>query len=213
MNRIIFSTIFFFLLGISSIFGQSAKSILDKAAENYAKSGAVTAKFTLDTREVKSNQIYSQDGTAHMKGDKFKIEVPEAITWFDGKTQWIYIKDNEEVNITNPTGAELQAISPSMLFSIYKYGYDLKYNGEKNVKGKTVLEVEMTAQSKKIELKKVIVQIDKLTNTFSKIVLTDANGMENTLTINSYKANSLLTDADFVFNAKDYPKAELIDLR
>ncbi len=123
------------------------------------------------------------------------------------------MKDSQEVNITNPTGAELQAISPSMLFSIYKHAYDLKYNGEKTVNGKVVLEVEMTAQHKKIDLKKVIVQINKSTNIFSKIVLTDVNGMENTLTINSYTTNNSLTDNSFVFNKKDYPDVELIDLR
>lgn len=213
MNKIIFNITLFLGLGLVPIMAQNAKSILDKAADTYAQSGAVTAKFTLNTKELNSKHIYSQDGTAHMKGDKFKIEVPEAITWFDGKTQWIYMKDSQEVNITNPTGAELQAISPSMLFSIYKHGYDLKYNGEKTVSGKVVLEVEMTAQHKKIDLKKVIVQINKSTNIFSKIVLTDVNGMENTLTINSYTTNNSLTDNSFVFNKKDYPDVELIDLR
>lgn len=204
----------FFLCFVTGILhAQDARSILDKAAENYSKSGAVTAKFTLNTKDVKEKYTYSQDGTADMKGNKFRIEVPEAITWFDGKTQWIYIKDNDEVNITNPTGAELQAISPSMLFSIYKKGYDLKYNGQRTEKGKVVQEVEMTAQDKKNELKKVIVQINKANNTFSKIVLYDANGMENTLIVNSYKPNSTLSDAAFVFNSKDYPNAELIDLR
>lgn len=213
MNKIIFSISILFFLGLTPIWAQNAKSILDKAAESYAKAGGVTAKFTLNTKEINAKHIYSQDGTAYMKGDKFKIEVPEAITWFDGKTQWIYMKDSEEVNITNPTGAELQAISPSMLFSIYKHGYDLKYNGEKTVNGKIVQEVEMTAQHKKIDLKKVIVQINKATNIFSKIVLTDVNGMENTLIINSYTTNSNLVDNSFVFNPKDYPKVELIDLR
>lgn len=53
-----------------------------------------------------------------MKGNKFKIEIPDAITWFDGTTQWVYIKDTDEVNITNPTGDELQAIS-RLYSSIY----------------------------------------------------------------------------------------------
>lgn len=196
-----------------SLSAQNAKAILDKASEAFLKSGGVTANFTLNTKEKGSNQIFSQDGTAHMKGDKFKIEIPDAITWFDGKTQWIYMKDVEEVNISNPTGAELQAISPSILFSIYKVGYDLKYNGENSINGKTVLEVELNAQNKKNELKKVLVYVNKSDNTFAKIVLYDSNNMENTLIINSYKTNSLLTDKFFVFDKKDFPDAEIVDLR
>lgn len=207
-----------FILFIISVFtislsAQNAKEILDKASDAFLKAGGVTAQFTLNTKEVGSKQTYSQDGTADMKGDKFKIEIPDAITWFDGKTQWIYMKDVEEVNVSNPTGAELQAISPSILFSIYKVGYDLKYNGEKKLNGKTVLEIELNAQNKKNELKKVIVYVNKSDNTFAKIILYDSNNMENTLIINSYKSNKLLTDSFFVFNKKEYPDAEIIDLR
>lgn len=196
-----------------SLSAQNAKAILDKASEAFFKSGGVTTNFTLNTKEKGSNQIFSQDGTAHMKGDKFKIEIPDAITWFDGKTQWIYMKDVEEVNVSNPTGAELQAISPSILFSIYKVGYDLKYNGEKSINGKPVLEVELNAQNKKNELKKVIVYVNKSDNTFAKIVLYDSNNMKNTLIINSYKTNNLLTDKFFVFDKKEYPDVEIVDLR
>lgn len=207
-----------FILFIISVFtislsAQSAKEILDKASDAFLKAGGVTTEFTLNTKEIGSKQIYSQDGTADMKGDKFKIEIPDAITWFDGKTQWIYMKDVEEVNVSNPSGAELQAISPSILFSIYKVGYDLKYNGEKKLNGKTVLEIELNAQNKKNELKKVIVYVYKSDNTFAKIILYDSNNMENTLIINSYKTNRLLTDSFFVFNKKEYPDAEIIDLR
>lgn len=211
--KIKFIALFLLILVSNISFAQNARTILDKASDSYLKAGAVTAKFTLNTKEVKSKQVYSQDGTALMKGNKFRIEVAQAITWFDGKTQWIYVKDNEEVNVSNPTGAELQAISPSLLFSIYKQGYDLKYNGEKTMNGKSVYEVEMIAQNKKNELKQIIVQINKTNNTFAKIVLYDTNGMENTLIINSYQTNSTMSDASFVFSAKDYPQAEIIDLR
>lgn len=200
-------------LSTSTLFAQDARSILDKASDNYNRSGIIVAKFTLDVKDLKENQTFSQDGTAYMKGDQFKIDIPEAISWFDGKTQWTYIKNTEEVNITNPTGAELQAISPSVLFSIYKTGFDLKYKGTKTIKGQIVYNIEMIAQDKKADLTKILVEIDKNSNSFSKIILYDKNGMENTLTINSYKPNQSLTESIFKFNAKDYPDAEIIDLR
>ncbi len=203
----------FSLLFITSALAQDARAILDKASASYNSSGVIVAKFTLDAKDIKANQTFSQDGTAYMKGDKFKIEIPDAITWFDGKTQWIYLKGNEEVNITNPTGEELQAISPSILFSIYKQGFEIKNRGEKVVKGKTVYQIELTAQQRKSDLTKIIVEINKANNHFTKIILYDTNGMENTLTINSYNPNQNLTDHIFTFDKKDFPDAEVIDLR
>lgn len=212
MKRIYFA-LAFSLIFITSVLAQDARAILDKASASYNSSGIIVAKFTLDAKDIKANQTFSQDGTAYMKGDKFKIEIPDAITWFDGKTQWIYLKGNEEVNITNPTGAELQAISPSILFSIYKQGFDIKHKGDKVVKGQNITEIELTAQQNKSDLTKIIVEINKANNHFTKIRLYDKNGMENTLTINSYAPNQNLADHIFTFNKKDFPDAEVIDLR
>lgn len=212
MKRIYF-TLIFTLLCIISALAQDARAILDKASANYNNSGIIIAKFSLDSKDIKNNQTFSQDGTAYMKGDKFKIEIPNAITWFDGKTQWIYLKENDEVNITNPTGEELQAISPSILFSIYKEGFDIKNKEEKVVNGKTVYKIELIAQQRKSDLTKIMVEINKANYHFTKIILYDTNGMENTLTINSYLPNQNLTDQIFTFNKKDFPDAEIIDLR
>lgn len=196
-----------------SIAAQNAKNILDKASDAYQKAGDVIAAFTLDSKDTKTQNLYSYDGTAHMKGDKFKIEIPDAITWFDGKTQWVYIKDTDEVNITEPTGEELQSISPSVLFNIYKKGFNLSYKGEKMSAGKTVYEIELTPQKKVGDFTKIIVQINKSNNIFHKITLFDKNGLENTLTIKKYQTGNTFTDDLFKFSKTDYPSAEIIDLR
>ena len=212
MKKVLFFLSLCFMT-VGSVLAQDARTILDQALSAYTKAGGMTVTFSLDTKDTKANHTYSQDGTAWMKADKFKIELPEAITWFDGKTQWTYIKNTEEVNITNPTGKELQAISPSVLFSIYKNGFDLKYKGEKNVKGKAVQIIELTAQDKKADLKKILVEINKADKNFSKIVLYDTNEMENTLTINSYQQSANLGDNTFTFDKADFPDAEIVDLR
>jgi outer membrane lipoprotein-sorting protein len=201
------------LIFTSGIPAQDARSILDRVAEAYNKSGGATVTFTLDSKDTKAKTVYSYDGKAYMKGNKFKIEIPDAITWFDGTTQWVYIKDTEEVNISNPTSEELQGISPSMLFSIYKKGYSLAYKGEKKIGGKTIQEVELTPQKKNADIAKILVQVDKASNIFSKIILTDKVGTQNTLIINNYRTGTNIPDTTFSFNKNDYPQAEIIDLR
>lgn len=196
-------------LGIEA---QNARTILDKAAATYNNAGGLTANFTLNSKEIKSKSVYSIDGTAYMKGDKFKIDIPEATTWFDGKTQWVYMKGTDEVNITEPTGEELQGISPSSLFSIYKQGFTLTYKGEKHVMGTTVLEVELTPQNKSSNYTKIVVQIDKSTNLFHEITLIDKS-YENTLVIRKMQTKTNLPEKTFVFNKSEFPNAEIIDLR
>lgn len=206
-------TVILFLAFTSVASAQNARSILDKASSAYEKAGGVIATFTLDSKDTKAKETYSYDGTAHMKGDKFKIEIPDAITWFDGSTQWVYVKDTEEVNISAPTGEELQSISPSVLFNIYKKGFNLSYKGQKKEAGKTLSEIELTPQKKTGDFAKIIVLIDKANNTFYKVTLIDKKGLENTLTIKKYQVGNNLSDETFKFNKNNYPNAEIIDLR
>lgn len=192
---------------------QDARSILNKASETYNATGGLTASFIFNAKDPRSKSVNSYDGKAYMKGDKFKIEIPDAITWFDGTTQWVYVKDTEEVNVTTPTNEELQAISPSALFNIYKKGFNLLYKGEKTAMGKTLQEIELTPQKKGGDFTKIIVQIDKSSNIFYKVTLIDKSGLENELIIKNYQVNKNLADNLFRFEKKDYPNADIIDLR
>lgn len=210
-SRLFAFTLFISLASFSS--AQNARTILDKASDAYNKAGSIILSFTLDTKDNKAKNTYSYDGKAYMKGNKFKIEIPDAITWFDGTTQWVYVKDTEEVNISNPSGEELQGVSPSALFSIYKKGYNLSYKGEKRSGGKVLQRVELTPQKKGADITKILVEIDKATSIFSTITLTDKSGIQNTLSIKNYQTGSSIPEAMFTFNKKDYPKAEIVDLR
>lgn len=212
MKQKLFTLLCLFAFALASQ-AQNARAILDKAYETYNKAGGITTNFTLDTKDSKTQNVYSYNGKAYMKGNKFKIEIPDAITWFDGTTQWVYVKDTEEVNISNPTGEELQGISPSALFSIYKTGFNLVYKGEKRWNGKTVAEIEMTPQKKNADIRKINVLIDKATNIFLQITMTDKAGLQNILSIKNYQTGANLSDTIFIFNKKDYPRADLIDLR
>lgn len=211
MKRNIFILTFF--LSVFCLNAQNAKDILDKANLAYNQAGGIVASFTVNTEDVKGKTIYSQDGKAYLKGNKFKIDVPDGITWFDGKTQWVYAKGGDEVNVSNPTGEELAGVSPSVLLSLYKAGFKLSYKGEKKEKTKTVYVVEMIPLGKKTEFSKMVVTIDKATNIFTSVSTYGKDGMDNHLIINKIQTGVNLSDAVFVFNKKEYPGVEVIDLR
>lgn len=211
MNKKLLILVFLFsILGLNA---QDAKSILDKANLAYNQAGGITASFTINTEDVKGKTVYSQDGKAYLKGNKFKIDVPDGITWFDGKTQWVYAKGGDEVNVSNPTGEELAGVSPSVLLSLYKTGFKLNYKGEKKEKAKTVYVVEMIPLGKKTEFTKMVIHIDKATNIFTSVNTFGKDGVNNQLIITKLQTGVKLLDNLFVFNKKEYPQIEVIDLR
>jgi outer membrane lipoprotein-sorting protein len=180
-------------------FAQSAKAVLDKAAGTITAQSGVKANFKMTTANG------STSGTIAIKGKKFYATTPQAKVWFDGKTQWTYMKNNDEVNISNPTESQLAAINPYNFIYLYKkcYNYTMKKKGGNFV-------VHLTATGKK-SIQEMSLTIGQKSYTPSQIRYKTAKGW-TTIDIRNFKAASL-GDGMFRFNSKDFPKAEVIDLR
>lgn len=213
MKKIIFITILSLSAAIVSAQSSAqSKSILDKAYGTYESSKGIKAEFTFAAMENNTPQM-QQKGTAAFKGNKFRIETANINTWFDGKTQWVLIKDFDEVNISEPTMEEVASVSPLALLSMYKNGYKLGEPSEKTVNGKSAYVIELSPIGSRSEFKDITVAIDKAANNILQVKLTFKNGVKNTIDINNYNTNFNFTDADFIFNKNKYPDVEIVDLR
>jgi outer membrane lipoprotein-sorting protein len=180
---------------------ESARSILDKAAATVSNPNGVQANF-----EMRSKQFGSTSGTIYIKGKKFHATTPQATIWFDGKTQWTYMKQNDEVNVSNPSEAELQAINPYNFINIYKKGFKLS---SKKVNNSYEVHLKATDKKRNIQEMYIIVDQNSYRPTHVKML---QNGKWSVLLISGLKATNL-SDGLFQFNQKDFPKAEIIDLR
>ncbi|MDO5523775.1 MAG: LolA-like putative outer membrane lipoprotein chaperone [Bacteroidia bacterium] len=204
------------LISASVAFAQrsaEARGILDKAYGAYENSKGIKMSFNLATTDESGAEYPAQKGVAFIKGNKFKIEMPTLNTWFDGKTQWVLMKDFNEVNISNPSGEEIASISPLALLGMYKSGYTLKQPVTKTVNGKSAFVIDMIPTASRSEFKDISVAIDKKSHTILQVGLTMKNGMKNNIDVLDYNANYNFPDSDFVFDKDKYPKAEIIDLR
>lgn len=179
---------------------QTAKSVLDKAAAHITVKEGVKASFKMQ------GGIGNTSGTILIKGKKFHATTPQAIVWFDGKTMWTYMKKNEEVNVSNPSEAQLQVINPYNFINLYKNGYNSTLN---NAGNSYVVHLTTTAKDRKI--KELFVTIDKQTYRPTQVKL--LQGKSWTIFDVTDLSKSKVADSQFRFNAKDFPKAEVIDLR
>ena len=180
-------------------FGQTAKSVLDKTAAVVSNKNGVQANFTM------SGGMGNVSGTIAVKGRKFHATTPIATMWFDGKTMWTYMKKNEEVNITTPNEAQLQKINPYNFINLYKQGYDMTMS-----KSDKTYTVHLTAKNSN-KIQELFITVDK--NTYHPTQVKMLQGKKWTVfDISNLKAQTL-SDAIFTFNSKDFPSAEVIDLR
>ncbi len=198
--RIAAIALFTFQSSLFTANAQSAKRVLDKAAASVTVASGVKANFRMTTTTGNTS------GTIAIKGKKFYATTPQAKIWFDGKTQWTYLKNNDEVNVSNPTEAQLQAINPYNFINLYKNGYTYTMNT-----AGTNYVIHLTSNSANRKIKELFITVNK--KSYEPMQVKMLQGKKwTTFDITSIKKEKI-ADSQFRFNSKDFPKAEIIDLR
>ncbi len=200
---------------ISGIYAQkdsSIKQILDQTAATFNQNNGIEATFTITTN-YNSSPSNSIQGNIKLKGDKFHIETPSTIIWFDGETQWSYLPDNEEVNISTPTVEELQNINPYAFIQLYQKNYTYHLENQTTYKGHNIYAINLHAEDKQANIQDATLYIDKRTYQLWYIKIYDNQQNNSEIEILSVKKAINLPDSVFEFNPQKYPKAEIIDLR
>lgn len=178
-----------------------ARKILDRTAKIIGRSGGASASFTMSN--ASSGTV---SGTIAIKGNKFNARTAQMTVWYDGKTQWTYMKKNNEVNVSTPTQAQQQMMNPYTFVNIYKTGYNMTAttSGAND-------EVHLVAQKQNKSITEMYITINRKTGVPSKVKMKH-KGKWNTITVSNFSPKNL-SNTVFTFNSKDYPKAEVIDLR
>lgn len=203
MRKSIIISIFMALISLTATAqtAAQARKILDKTAAVVGNKGGASASFTMS-----NPKIGSASGNISIKGHMFQASVAKAIVWYNGKTQWSYMKSTNEVNITTPTEAKRMKMNPYTFITMYKSGYNMtaKTSGNNYV-------VHLTAQNKNRSVKELYVTVNR--NTYIPVQVRMLEGTTwSTINIKNFKTKKL-PNSMFTFNAKDFPSAEVIDLR
>jgi outer membrane lipoprotein carrier protein len=192
--------------------GQSdpaAKIILDGVSAKFKSFKSVTAKFALKMENGAGKNMGAKAGTVYMKGTKYRISVTGQEIFCDGSNVWTYDKLSNEVTISklDPTN---NTITPQKLFTnFYDKDFLYKLNGE--VKG--IQEVELTPIDKSKPFHKVLVNINKISQTISSTKIFEKTGNRYTYAVSNMNSSSAVADVQFIFDQKKYPGVEVVDLR
>lgn len=201
MKRLVLLLVSMFVM-TTGAFAISARQVLDKASAVLSNKGGVSARFT-----TSGGSYGSTSGTIAVKGRKFHAATPQAMIWFDGKTQWTYMKRNNEVNVNTPNEGQLQALNPYNFINMYRSGYSLSMAGTSG----SAYNVHLKATSAARKVQEMYITVSKSGYVPTQIRMKQ-NGRWTTIRISGFR-RSTLSDGLFRFNRKDFPSAEVIDLR
>ena len=177
-----------------------ARKVLDKTARLVGRKGGASADFA-----ITSSKYGNQSGTLAIKGTKFHAKTNQANVWFNGKTQWSYMKKTNEVNVSTPNEAKQMSMNPLKFISMYKNGYNL---GMTTTGGN--YKVHLTATNQRRSVPEMYITVKK---NYEPIEVRMRQGKTwSTIAISNFQAKNL-DDKVFEFNSKDFPTAEVVDLR
>lgn len=190
-----------------------AKKLLDEVSAKFKTYKSVVAHFTLRIENSSGKALGTKNGVVSMKGSKYRISISGQEIYSDGTNIWTYDKSANEVQITQFDPSS-NSITPQKMFTNF-YDKDFLYKLNDQVKkgGKTLEEIELTPIDKTKSYFKVLVDIDKASKSIVNTEIFQKTGDRYIYTITSMKTNSNIPDSLFVFDTKDYPNVEVVDLR
>jgi outer membrane lipoprotein-sorting protein len=211
-RKIIYSfavLLFSFQFSLAQNNPQAEKIITDLLTE--AKSNAIKTNFKLAINEKNEAQSMVSSGVFTLKGNKFILEMNEMKAWFDGKTQWAYVAQNNEVSITEPTVKELSETNPMAILSGYKTKCLIRFSSK--VKSVQNYCIEMIPKFKNSDITRIDVQINKSNGNLFSIKLNTKNGSSSLLTLSNFQKGINVSDNIFVFNSSKIKGVTVNDLR
>lgn len=215
------SAIILLLLVSVSVFAQDetiksndekAKAILDKVSEKYKTYKSIQADFSLNIVNEDADVDETKTGKFFVQGSKYKLDMDEQMVVCDNETQWTYLKEANEVQITYYDEEEA-SISPSQLFTIYEDDYFYVWHSDSREDGSTYDLIDLTPFDKDQPFYKVRISVNRESD-----MIEGAKLFTNDGTYYIYKITELLPDGDvsddtFTFDDSAYEGIEVIDLR
>lgn len=206
-----FSLVFIAMMITFVINAQSdkkAENILNSVSNKTKSYKTISISFTYTMENTKKKIKDSYSGTLLSKGDKYKLNISKQEVICDGKTVWTFLKDANEVQISEVEPND-DSFTPTKLLTNYTKDYKSKFIQEKG----NVQIIELYPIKKGRSFIKVQLSIDKPKQQVMKFVIFDKNGSTFTYAISKFTPDLTIADKEFIFNKADHPGVEVNDMR
>ncbi len=191
-----------------------ARKILDRIRKKYDGYKTLEATFTL-TIEVTAQPKEIQNGSVGQQGNKFRLDMDQQIIVSDGKTTWVYLKKNKEIQIndTDPNDAN-GFLTPKDLLRRYEKGdYLFAITDKIAEKGRVLTQIEFKPKDKNSEYFKIRVSIDEKAGTIESIKAFAKDGSRYTFQVTRLSPNKTFSSDYFQLDPAKYPGTHVEDLR
>lgn len=206
MKKIVF--LFFALFPLVAVAQGSAEALLEKAVAVIKSDAAVQMDYDYTVYDDDGVIVYSDNGTMKLDNDRYSLVMENMKVWCDGKVQWSYMKDIDEVYITGADSEEAQNLSPLYIMEKYRENYSMALVD----KGASAM-VVLTSKESEEEIERLELVIDKETARLQSLFIYMSAQGKVEVFLNNYVAKCSFGRKEYECPVNAFPTAEIIDMR
>ncbi len=192
---------------------EKAKEILDKVTAKTKGYSTIKASFSFGMENLQEEINEEYNGTISIKGDKYKANLMDVDTYFDGKTLWTHMIDAEEVNVDEPDPEDEETLNPASIFTIYETGFKYAYLGENVSNGINVYSIDLFPINRDKPYSRIKLEINKDSLQLYSIKQIGKDGNNYTIVVKELVTNTSMEDGMFVYDEAANPNVDVIDMR
>jgi outer membrane lipoprotein carrier protein len=205
-----FSVAILFSLNAFGQNDQEAIKILDKFSASALGAPSVSMNYILINANQVENTTDTLTGSIILSKDKYKVDLPNNIIWFNGETSWSYLIAEKEVTISKADRKDNSFQNrPSLIFSMYKNGYKSRIIED----GSESYVIDLYPEDIKSDLLRVRLSIGKSQMNLKSLEYKKKDGTMTTLQVSEYTLTKKPETDTFTFRPEKYKGVEVIDMR
>jgi outer membrane lipoprotein carrier protein len=191
-----------------------ATKLLDKISKKYDAWKSVDIDFNL-VIEVPGEKKTTQKGRISQAKEAYRLSMDDQTIISDGKTNWIYLKKSNEVQITDVQPADKDGLlTPRQLLRLYK-GKDYVYAviDKTTENGVVLTQIEFKPTNKSSEYSKIRLAINEKTGLITSVRAFAKDGSRYAFVVVKHNTTAKHTANHYTFDKAQFPGARVEDLR
>ena len=184
-----------------------ASAVLDKALAGLKKSLPVRMDYDYEVFDVDGEQLQSDKGIIYIDNNRYALLMQDMKVWCDGEVQWSYMREVDEIYVTDADSDEAQNLSPLYIMEYYREGCSASAVSEggavavtlKSMSGGDVESVQLFIRESDYRLVSMVISMPGQGSVLVKL--------------DGYVANCGVGDKVFKCPVDEFAGCEIIDMR
>jgi len=205
------------LLPFITLAGQkdpAARTYLDKLARELDPGHALSIDFEYTREDLQAGSQVEGDATLVLLGEMYKLDLGDALIYFDGEKQYSLNTEIEEVYISSPKqeDREFMFSDPIKLLRTYNEAFKYRLMGEMSFQQEKALEVQLYPEELGGPYALIKLYFSINNSSLKAIVIRQKDGILYTMIVKKMQEVDDPGADFFRFSSTEYPNVDVIEL-